>query len=148
MSGFAAWVRQYFDYRQGSERSLTADSNGDGESQFAEYAFLGDPVSAGRSNPVGVSGGAQNPDGSWDISITLRARLESDVSYALNTSTDLTAWSPSSIAHNGTSWQAGAGASVIASTHLGGNVWEMTLQFNVVPGNLPPRFFSLIAWPN
>jgi hypothetical protein len=89
-AGYAGWAEE-FAWSE-SQAAVAADPDGDGVTNFWEYALGGDPVLAG----VGGGTAAElEPDGRLAL-VYRRARAE--LSYAVERSTDLAGWSTAGVA--------------------------------------------------
>jgi hypothetical protein len=90
VAGYAAWTATAF--KKGSEPGLIlaeADPDGDGLSNFAEYAFVFDPSKADGPPLLARS------DGSGWLQLSYRVRTYApDLDYVLEASSDLSRWVP------------------------------------------------------
>lgn len=82
-SGYAAWTESAG--LTGDAAAATADPDGDGFSNFLEYATGGDPLVAGTS-PVGVS------TSNGRLAITFSRVADPALTYTVETSDDLLSW--------------------------------------------------------
>lgn len=85
---YAAWVAEHFP-EGGADAQPTADSDGDGLSNLLEYAFASNPRAAGRENTPTVSGNGEH------LKINFRRNTSADdLTYLVEASADLDAWTP------------------------------------------------------
>jgi hypothetical protein len=90
-STYAAWLSQYFWY--GADTSLTADPNQNGVSNLLEYALDLNPLSQNPPTLPFVAWDTNTADGPWLTFTYRRNKSAMDLTYGVQTSTDLITWS-------------------------------------------------------
>ena len=90
-STYAAWLSQYFWY--GADTSLTADPNQNGVSNLLEYALDLNPLSQNPPTLPFVAWDTNTTDGPWLTFTYRRNKSAMDLTYGVQTSTDLITWS-------------------------------------------------------
>lgn len=90
-STYAVWLSQYFWY--GADTSLTADPNQNGVSNLLEYALDLNPLSQNPPTLPFVAWDTNTTDGPWLTFTYRRNKSAMDLTYGVQTSTDLITWS-------------------------------------------------------
>jgi len=90
-STYTVWLSQYFWY--GADTSLTADPNQNGVSNLLEYGLDLNPLSTTPPTLPVVGWDAITPDGPWLTFTYRRNKSAMDLTYVVQTSTDLVNWS-------------------------------------------------------
>lgn len=94
---YDSWIGQ-FTFADGADTTFTGDPDGDGLSNFEEYAFGLDPTSGSSVNPIT----AQLDPASGNFQYTRRATPASTgITYTVLTSTDLDEWLPGGATESG-----------------------------------------------
>jgi len=90
-STYAVWLSQYFWY--GADTSLTADPNQNGVPNLLEYALDLNPLSLTPPTLPAVGWDMNSPDGPWLTFTYRRNKSAMDLTYGVQTSTDMVNWS-------------------------------------------------------
>ena len=109
------------------------DFDGDGRSNFEEYAFCLDPCSGVETNQQQTS--LANDAGMPALDVTIHVRSnDANLSYTVETCTDLAAgdWTGGALTHTGGTWSsAHAPVTVVSQTEESSGVWSVTLRLPV-----------------
>lgn len=120
---FAEWSRRY-----AGVTSSTADNDGDGWSNLAEYSFGASPLAAGsRPQVAGTVGTVSGASGTYWLFTFTRSSESGDVDYFVDFSTDLTTWTQD-------------GVLVSSTPNAGGTVTEQWRSNQPVTGATPRNF--------
>ncbi|MCB1134269.1 MAG: hypothetical protein KDN05_24340, partial [Verrucomicrobiae bacterium] len=147
-AGFDRWIRERVGYRLAADREKAVDSNGDGETNWAEYAFGGHPFDPGWNAPVTMAempASANDPDQSVNVQCLLIA--EADVSYTLRATGDLSAWEDMDLAFGAGGWTSPhPRVSVLSQVEQTDGSWLIEAAYQPeAAGITGRRFFSLQA---
>ena len=109
------------------------DFDGDGRTNFEEYAFCLDPLSGVEPNQQQTS--LANDAGMPALDVTIHLRSDdANLSYTVETCTDLAAgdWTGGALTHTGGTWSsAHAPVTVVSQTEESSGVWSVTLRLPV-----------------
>lgn len=98
LTGAELWRQQYFGQTANSgDAADLADPDADGLTNLVEYALGLDPTVVSNANLPGVAAGASE----WTFTYT-RPADRTDVNYAVEVSTTLTAWTTNGVTHERT----------------------------------------------
>ena len=109
------------------------DFDGDGRTNFEEYAFCLDPLSGVEPNQQQTS--LANDAGMPVLDVTIHLRSDdANLSYTVETCTDLAAgdWTGGALTHTGGTWSsAHTPVTVVSQTEESPGVWSVTLRLPV-----------------
>ncbi|MEX0320735.1 MAG: hypothetical protein AB3N63_01105 [Puniceicoccaceae bacterium] len=140
--GFWTWAESLFGSSITSPLAAPArDFDGDDLSNFVEYAFCLDAVSA--ANPFVMQIGQNQVGDDLFLQASLLLREDSDLQFTIYLGSDLSSMSAISMVFTGNSWSSAQPTklTVTASTEVTDGVWSVTVQdaSAVLPGQT--RFF-------
>jgi beta-glucanase (GH16 family) len=136
---YQEWSRQYFDEESGGT-GLDDDFNSDGLSNFFSYVFDLDPRQSSHRTPTGTRM-VSNGEDSTPI-LVFRLRADVSILYDLETSEDLSFWTPHRFRFDGEQWLLEEGVS-LKLTEVVRDADMVTLQLSPLPEE--SRFYRLRA---
>ncbi len=95
VSSFAAWMDNYLGDHDVEDQGATADPDGDGFTNYAEYVFSMDPNKANRASDFEATGAVPNPANGNQLHLNysfIRLKSASPVTYKVLVSNDLDTW--------------------------------------------------------
>ncbi|MGC9450234.1 MAG: hypothetical protein ACP5I4_02195 [Oceanipulchritudo sp.] len=116
------------------------DFDGDGLSNFMEYAFVLDPASG--AHPVPLISGTIDAGGSSHLTATLQVREDPGLLYSVSTGSDLAGWTTVNLAFSGLDWSSTNPGilTVLSQSDLGDGVWQLTVRDETALAPAAPRF--------
>ena len=132
-NGFEGWRFNHWTLGEvstlGAPVGTTDDADGDGMSNFAEYAYGKNPRT--HDNSSLSSAGKVNISGTDYPSVTFtRRHLAVDVAWSVQESTNLTAWAATTV--------------LVSTTQLGNGIEQVTYRSTTATGSTP-RYFRVVA---
>jgi Glucose / Sorbosone dehydrogenase len=137
------WVTTHFPGQPaGYYINPNADLDGDTLDNLIEYAYNFSPTQRNSPSSTSFSITRAPISGGSQITLTFRRHTAAvDLTYTLETSTDLITWTPIAISTAGGSTTGQNGATVLSETSLGSNTVLVTVQRTLATGS-DQRLFS------
>ena len=132
-NGFEGWRFNHWTLGEvetiGAPVTITADADGDGMTNFAEYAYGRNPRV--QDSSALSTAGKVNVSGTDYPSITFtRRHLAIDVTWSVQESTDLAGWNATTV--------------LVSTTQLGNGLEQVTYR-SATTANSTPRYFRVVA---
>ncbi|MBS0660703.1 MAG: PQQ-dependent sugar dehydrogenase [Verrucomicrobia bacterium] len=143
---YEAWVATYFPTNlTGQYIDPNGDLDGDGISNLLEYAFGYSPTAYDASNGI-TTARAAGAGGSTDLSITFRRdSAATDLTYQVQTSSDLSAWTTIATSTAGAAPVGANGGSIVSDAPLTGTMRLVTVGQNLPSGSNARKFVRVLV---